>query len=90
MAKPQNVSFNPSNAKPVVKGYLNFYLPKADGSGKFKVGQRGIALEEGRAYDEAIAKRLIEDPESIKALMSKLQVEWVPIVAQTDEVEAPF
>lgn len=54
-------------------GFLNIYLPTADG-GKAKLG--AIALTQGNEREARLAEWLIEKPERLGKLVSQLQFEF--------------
>lgn len=65
-------SNNETNWK--AQAFLNFYLPKANGEGRHKIG--AIPLKDARKYDANLIKRLSEDPEAIAKMLSMLQIDF--------------
>jgi hypothetical protein len=56
------------------QAFLNFYLPKANGEGRHKIG--AIPLKDARKYEANLIKRLSEDPEAIKKMLTMLQIDF--------------
>lgn len=65
---------NQTNENWKAQAFLNFYLPKANGEGRHKIG--AIPLKDARKYDANLIKRLSEDPEAIAKMLTMLQVDF--------------
>lgn len=72
MAFQSNNNQNNDNWK--AQAFLNFYLPKANGEGRHKIG--AIPLKDARKYEANLIKRLSEDPEAIKKMLGMLQIDF--------------
>lgn len=68
-------------------GFLNFYLPKADG-GRHKIG--AIPLKDSKAYDKAMLERLSADPESLEKMMDILVVDFQLATKEVTTADLPF
>lgn len=72
MAFQSNNNQNNDNWK--AQAFLNFYLPKANGEGRHKIG--AIPLKDARKYEANLIKRLSEDPEALKKMLGMLQIDF--------------
>ena len=74
-----NASASNNNTDWKASAFLNVYLPSADG--RRKIG--AIPLKLSKNFDAAIIKRLSDDPESIKAMLGMLQMDF-QLVSESD------
>jgi len=72
MAFQSNNNQNNDNWK--AQAFLNFYLPKANGEGRHKIG--AIPLKDARKYEANLIKRLSEDPEALAKMLTMLQIDF--------------
>lgn len=56
------------------QAFLNFYLPRANGEGRHKIG--AIPLKEAKNYDAALIKRLSEDPDAVVKMLELLEIDF--------------
>ena len=65
---------NPNKAA----GFINLYLPyqTAEGQGKRKLGQSGIALRVSNADEAALVEWLAKDPANVEAFKANLVIEF--------------
>jgi hypothetical protein len=77
------MAFNQSNAQRndnqqndswKAQGFLNFYLPSKENGKRKKLG--AIPLKESKASEKHLLAWLNEDPTRVRAILSKLEIEY--------------
>jgi len=70
-----------SNESWKAQGFLNFYLPAADGGKRKKLG--AIPLKESRSSEKEMLAWLNSDPSRVSIILAKLEIEYQSAIATT-------
>jgi len=65
---------NTNNQSWKSQGFINFYLPTADGKGRRKLG--AVPLQEANLTQKPLLDWLKEDPTRVAKILAQLQIEF--------------